>query len=233
MDAIILAAGRNERLKHVIPEYTKTSVQVKGVPLLVRTIKQLFRVYDVDKVIVVVAPENGLRIREELTAYHLLSNSLRFVMQPFPAGPGDALMRGLEASTTRSVLALCGDNIFTDGALENFTAAQEPFVVGVRTIPMGSGYDIRRFTRITQDYTFEEGEAVSFPWDDGCYRVWLGPLKLPAAAMRDALYMARQAGREVSIGIHLQQLGQPTCVEVQCEDIGTLDAYKKLTDMRI
>lgn len=121
MDTVILAAGRNQRLQHIVPPYHKPFIVVNGRSVLAHAIDWPYRAYGgtavnrwTGRVIVVCAPENALQ-----TA-HVINGRAMLIVQPEARGPGDALWHGLQLVRSPRVLVLMGDNITDDKDLQKF-----------------------------------------------------------------------------------------------------------------
>lgn len=227
MDGIILAAGKNERLRGRVAPYHKPLLVVNGRSLVSSAYSILLRLCD--KVILVVAPENALPICQVIK----IGLRGRVVVQPSPLGPGEALYRGLCCATSSSVVVLCGDNIVEEESAFKIVNLAEKRS-GVQKIfggrVMTDEHDASRFTRVTTNKLVEgrPGGLV-----DGKYRVWLGPLVVPRIPTMTELMRAQttEVGRgEIKISENLDRVpGENHFVEVECYDIGVPDALEENT----
>ncbi len=99
---VILAAGVGERMKSRIP---KVLHPVCGKEMI-RYPVELLRRLEIDRIIVVVSPDNGPRVKG------LLGDAAEYAVQPEPRGTGDALACAREAlgSKAGNLLVMGGDS---------------------------------------------------------------------------------------------------------------------------
>ncbi len=218
MHAVILAAGKNERLWDVVNPYEKPLVEIDGAPLL-RTLIDIAREY-CNRVVIVASVENAEKVRD-LVQSHFESDRLRIVIQPEAVGPGDALLRGVEACDDDKVLVICGDNVMKKEDIGYLRAASRRanLAVGVATITDEA--EAIRYTRITRNRNFVEGPVDDAPTKDGAWLVWLGPFIATRSALLSALQKGAGEYKYFRIGPHLNDVGTAEFVPMTVKDIGT------------
>lgn len=235
MDAVILAAGRGQRLAGIAAPFHKVLMPVNGRALVVGAVSAGVSVldHDEDRTVIVVAPENALPITALLRDSVAWNDRCRIVVQPAPCGPGDALYLALEQLTAEYVTVICADNVISDADVQKVVSATldgpgDPCVgIGVRTIKSASA--VTQFTVIGEERHVGEklhgSELEEFRWHDGYFRAWLGPLVVPRARAAGLLRLWRQRTHEISISPLLHDLHiEKVLVEVDCYDIGTPEA---------
>lgn len=122
--AVVLAAGKNERLAPVVPPFHKPLLVYEGETLVGRAARLASTI--TDEVIVVVAPQNAAPIAEVVTEGTL-------IVQRQPTGPVDALCLARPyVGPDDSVLLMMGDNTFEIQDLLEVMDAEGDFAVGVR-----------------------------------------------------------------------------------------------------
>lgn len=221
MDAVILAAGKGERLRDLTPAFHKPLLPIDGVPLVSRAV-DLAHVAGVDRPVVVVAPSNA-----DIISRVLGKRDVALVIQREPRGPGDALLTGLMHRTRPTlsdrVLVLLADNVSTDADVA--AVAEEKTAIGVKKI---SWQDAQRFTR------WEDGHWIEkIPLGPGHHSrlCWVGPFVGWRENMETALIHAQPSENdELLIGPLLSafMLGDiGPIVEVSSYDVGTLATYPK------
>lgn len=228
MDAVILAAGRGERLRDLAPAFHKPLLPIDGTPLVCRAVDLAYRA-GVEWPVVVVAPQNAEIISSVLGPNRPVVMIVQR-QEGVPQGPGHALMVGLQAHTrpasSERVLVLLADNVTQPSDVTN--VAQHKTAVGVKSIPRG---DAGRFTR------YEDGRWVEkvpvFPRGDDVL-CWVGPFVGWRANMERVLHTIdneRAPGHaEMLIGPYLGDFmfeNQHHLVEVSSYDVGTLGSYPK------
>mgnify|MGYP002362850258 CR=1 FL=1 len=182
-DSIILAAGRNTRLKGIIPSYHKPLVLVNGVPLIVSLVSDALAF--TQRVIVVVSPENCAPIIDLLAANDLLSHRVKLVVQAEARGPGDSLYQGLAAAQAERVVLICGDNriptadfrqVIDADALWRSKYEASKIVTACTSLIRAEDSAIR-FTRVDMlKKEFVEGRPGGFNPASKGYICWIGPL---------------------------------------------------------
>lgn len=213
LDAVILAGGKSERLRGIVPPYHKPFLVINGRSLLVAAVEDAI-VIGAERVIVVATAENALPVAQ-LVGHH---TNVRIVLSA--GGPGQALHTGLEMCVYQRVLVLMSDNVF---AVDDIKRCCEPrYSIGVRYVTCT---EAQRFTR------FEYGEWVEGPGntsdcttDDPHRMIWCGPLVIQRQRGLDLL-----AGQE-RIGPFIGNL-MPTVelVDVETVDAGTPEVVRELT----
>lgn len=220
MDAVILAAGKGTRLDGIAAPYHKPLVPITGKPLVSHAVDQAKHA-GAERIVVVVAPENALPISQVLG-----DRAVTLVVQRNPTGPGDALLRGLDAVKSDRVLVLMGDNYFERDDVSNCVIDKgERDAIGVRVVPEK---EAARFTRISASGYFEteEGLDVTYSIDNECL-VWVGPIVLSASNAAEFLTnVAFDTREELKIGKYLGAiLRSPELVTVETLDIGVPEAF--------
>lgn len=225
LDTVILAAGAGTRLAGIVPTGLKPLVVVNGETLIARLVRQA-RTFAAGRIVVVVSPTNAAPIVELIERGD--RRDVDYVVQPVPAGPGEALLRGLAVVRTAHTLVLAGDNWMPDVALHDV----------VEDIPMGVAVGVRvvtdpavarRFTRLREvprAATCEAEEGPELGWS-GPWTVWCGPLVIPTDNARIALQAAvtGRGDNEAKIGPYLHRMGASVgLVGVEAQDIGTPEA---------
>jgi hypothetical protein len=141
----------------------------------------------VNKIVVVVAPENALLISQLLSDCGLTERT-HLVVQPQPKGPGEALYRALAVSSVYSdrVMLLMGDNYMSEATIHSalHTDPRHLMSFGIRTIQ--SEVTANMLARIHPDGHFVEGESGGL-WADAYYRCWLGPAVFDRHSLVSAL----------------------------------------------
>lgn len=212
-DAVILAAGRGERLSDngIAAPYLKPLLPVNGRPL-VRNAVQVAHQATSRTPVVVVAPENALPIAQVL---HGLPATL--VVQRAATGPGDALLLAMQLVTADNVLVLMSDNVLSAVDVQRVLApGVHRASVGVRSI---AAPEAERFTyRVPTPFPCwvekVPVDATTTVVDDVV--CWVGPLVLPSNAVRAVL----KSGHG-SLGPPL--LNAFTDAELRCVPVDTVD----------
>lgn len=224
MDAVILAAGKGERLAGIMPRYHKPLLVVNGRPL-VRTAVEHAIAAGAGRIVVVVAPENAMVINEvlgDLPAF--------MIVQRVARGPGDGLLHGLEVCLDSRALVLMGDNVLTFEDVRD--VAQHPrLAVGVRKV-FGND-EAARFTRLRTDNTWVEKIPIDPELDldsNGDITAWVGPITVDTVRAKRVLIKSLQFGGlqgEVPIGPYLHAISPDAAlVTTTAVDIGTPEAVK-------
>ena len=208
MDAVILAAGRGQRLDGIAAPFHKPLLVMNGKSLIVAAVDTAASLCG--GVTVVVAPENASPIS------HVLGRRpVHMVVQRFPDGPGDALLEGLRGGDSKYVLVLMGDNLipFDDAAR---IVSQQGAAIGVRELPLEMA---KRFTYYHKKAKrwFEDGQ----PDESGLITTWCGPLKVDRQRARVILNAARNT-TELKIGPHLDAIlgSSYDFVDTETVDVG-------------
>lgn len=223
MDAVILAAGRGQRLADIVPNYVKPALPMDNVPMIIRVVEQAGRARNNhhERVIVVTAPQNT-----EMLCDILSNHNVEIIVQRETNGPACALEQGMKLVRTASVLVLMCDNVTEDQDIEN-CIANTP-TVGVRYF---SPSRAQRFTIWNDDESrWEEKVPVTSAHVRGeLVKCWCGPLVLESAQVRNALYNTKFSDEpsEWLIGPQLNELARGAKhVRVSTYDIGTHEFWK-------
>lgn len=221
MDAVILAAGKGERLDGITAPYHKPLLVVNGQSLISQSVRHALRF--ANRVVIVVAPENALPITQVLG---LLSvSAIDIIVQPKPTGPGDALRRALRLCTQDETLVLMADNLLHADDVEKIAKAEDTNVIGVRTVYPSP--DNERFTRYQPVHKVWV-EKIPFNEDEQKAEalVWVGPIKVSTVEMRTALMLDRHImeSGEIPIGPYFNDLTDVKVEKVDAFDIGVPEA---------
>lgn len=218
MDAVILAAGRGERLRDLTPAFHKPLLPIDGVPLVCRAVDLAEEV--ADRVVVVVAPSNAEAISGALGR----DRDVTLIVQREPRGPGDALLVGLQVCIKPRVLVLLSDNVVSLSDVVGVCDAGTG--VGVKTMPRA---DAQRFTRFEDGRWIEREPLAPYGPPVPC---WVGPF----VGMREKMtnVLNRVSGHtgsdtEVLIGPYLADMmaSDYARVPVDSFDVGTLATYPR------
>jgi bifunctional N-acetylglucosamine-1-phosphate-uridyltransferase/glucosamine-1-phosphate-acetyltransferase GlmU-like protein len=228
MDAVILAAGRGQRLAGHATPFFKPLLEINGKPLIVHAVEYA-HIAGAQKVVIVVSPQNR-RMMESL--FHTF-DFIELVDQETPQGPGHALLVGLTRVTSKRAIALMSDNILTPDQVELFGMAAIRDLVGVTSVDEGQAARFTRLVRLANGtYEFREGGGVApdEAGPNGLVTVWCGPLAFDAARMRAALasHLGESDG-ELKIGPYLgEAMRSPSAFPITSMDVGVPDAYKEV-----
>lgn len=212
MDAVILAGGKSERLRGIVPPYHKPFLVVNGRSLLVAAVDEAQRA-GASKIIVVATGENAMPV------YQLVGEMSRTRVVLDDHGVGNALAVGLEMCREQRVLVLMSDNVF--GKSDVPEVASFATAIGVQQLPARLA---QRYTRLI-DQTWVEGGPSTEHYEDDIY-VWCGPL---VVSRNRALAVLPGAS---SIGAHLNEICPgATCVATNTRDVGTPEAATAVTTL--
>ena len=216
MDAVILAAGRNQRLLAHVPEFHKPLIRL-GENSLVRNAVRQARWADVERPVVVVSPSNAYAVSEELK-----DDPVDLVIQREPAGPGDALRLGLAWKPQRMsalVLVLLADNVMTNEDVLSVTSIRG---IGVRHMHHD---EAARFTWYDPDQRrWREKEPIPDRLPE--VACWVGPFVGLRVLMEHVLRYVGPINGEYLIGPYLSELTDNAHqVPVSSHDIGTEESY--------
>lgn len=185
MDAVVLAAGRNDRLKGYVPAYMKPLILINGEPLILTLVQDLRDVLG-GSVVVVVAPQNAEHIVDVMSARMDLKD-VHFTIQPRATGPAGALSAGMRLVQDGGVMIVCADNVIPKQDIRNaaneYKVTQKTTVV-TRQIP---AEEARRFTRVTNEGAVEGAAFQVGEKDLTYYQCWVGPVVFHAWDLRAAL----------------------------------------------
>lgn len=214
LDAVVLAGGKSERLRGVVPPYHKPFLVIGGRALLVTAVEESLAV-GARRVVIVATGENAMPVFQLVGHY----SEVRVVLSN--GGPGRALRTGLEMCTEGRVLVLMSDNVHGEDDVRR--VCHHRYAVGVREVPLR---DSLRFTRLDGS-RWVENEGVADPNGldpDRPTVVWCGPL----VVSRDrALFHLRDREK---IGPVLDEIvPHAELVPVSTVDVGVPDVVKQLT----
>jgi CDP-L-myo-inositol myo-inositolphosphotransferase len=151
MVGVVLAAGRSERLSRLTKGRSKALAQIGGVSLVERAVRTLAAA-GCRRVVVVVGPQGDLVAR----AARLASVPVEVVRaEDRDSGNGASLAAAQEAVGDEDLLLLCGDHIFSSGALDPLLRERAPAAL-VDPAPAAAAWD--EGTRVH----VEEGCAAAF-----------------------------------------------------------------------
>lgn len=220
MDAVILAAGRGERLRDLTPRFHKPLLPIDGVPLVCRAVDVASEV--ADRVVVVVAPANA-----EAISGALGQREVSLIIQRYPLGPGHALLTGLSLCQDERVLVLLSDNVVTLNDVKRVTSLSSTGV-GVKYMPRREAH---RFTRYVDNLWQERVPLSPYGDDVAC---WVGPFvglrgKMWTTLKHVVANTLSEGDDEILIGPHLEDfMGDDyRQVPVDSYDVGTLESYPK------
>lgn len=218
MDAVILAAGRGERLNGVTAPFHKPLLVMNGKPLVAQAVDLAAQVCE--NVHVVVAPENALPISQVLG-----NRDVNLIVQRTACGPGHALYIGSQLASD-DVLVLLADNLLTFADVKRVTDAK--YGVGTTLLDPDAA---ERFTRLGDGGEWVERVAVDDTQVDpetGMCTVWVGPLVVSVECVRQhySNNYAWPPNQEWLIGPWIDRLAPVlhTLVPVHSIDVGTLEA---------
>lgn len=220
MDAVILAAGRNERLANYVPAFHKPLLPLVGtITSLLHNAVQLAMLH-AERPVVVASPVNAYDISRDLAGL-----PVDIVIQRVPTGPGDALRLGLalkvgEPSSDR-VLVLLSDNTLTQDDV-SAVCLDHKTAIGCRSMHHD---EAERFTWYDADeYRWREKERV--PDRLPQVHCWVGPFVGYRKEMEHVLRHAPPVNGEYLIGPYLDELtNRGTRVQVSSRDVGTEESY--------
>lgn len=226
MDAVVLAAGRGERLSSLVPPFRKPLIEVNGVPL-VRTAVELAIGAGVEQPVVVAAPINAADVDAALSGLPAC-----IVIQRQPHGPGDALRVGLQVHDRSlgcyRVLVLLSDNVITHNDVRE--VMKHEVAIGVRSTPRANANRFTWFDPTLHDWrekvTITDGEPVD---------CWVGPFigwrSRMERVMQEVCDDARRRDGEALIGPYLGLMTNHQYtprVPVSAVDVGTPEAFAEM-----
>ena len=217
MDLIVLAAGRNERLKHIVPPYMKPVLVINGEPLI-KTIVREALCNPVGHLVVVVAPENAAAIAYVLRPY---LRNVDLIVQPDATGPLDAAFRALQLCQSELVTIVCADNVIPPATLREALCDDRPSI----STSMITVSEAERFTRVKPNgrlidgpYSEQEDRALT-------ERCWIGPVTVHRQRFDAACRVAFD--RDTGLTDALDRCGPFRTYVGNCADIGTPLALKE------
>lgn len=216
MDAVILAGGKSERLRGIVPPYHKPFIVVNGKSLLVTAVDSAVDA-GAKRVVIVATGENALPV------WQLVGHRPEVRVVLSDAGVAQAVYAGLEICSSEKILVLMSDNIHGKDDVKNVVNAGG-YGIGVRYLPCDEAY---RFTRQHKGSWVEGAHAGMDEFNDSAC-VWCGPLMINRNLGLE--HLSRAAG---PIGPWLDELvpwpRTYTHVIVSTQDIGVPDAVAEIT----
>lgn len=234
MEAVILAAGKGQRMKGISKPFFKPLLEINGIPLIAYAVDYALEA-GATHVVVVVSPKNEKAMLKVLARY---STRVSVAIQHKPLGPGDAALIGLRRVGGDTAMLLMSDNLMNTDKVKQLAAAcseHETSGIGVRVVSLEQA---SRFTRVRNlgqgEYSYVEGVELSnediWPGTDKVY-VWCGPLifKTTAALLTLQSASASQGDKDVElkIGPYLAKIlgSYVTIADVDAMDVGIPSAY--------
>jgi len=236
LEAVILAAGRGQRMEGLAKPFFKPLLELNGIPLLKYAI-QYADAAQVDHVTIVVSPSNADDI-EQITAEY--GPWVSTIVQEHPFGPGHAAMLGIEQVLSKKTMLLMSDNIMnTDTIVEMADTVRRTDcdAVGIRYVELDKA---ARFTRVRLRpsglYSYVEGVEINqedvWPLTRESV-VWCGPLVFDTEVASSVLSRAflnshiTNDGAEIKIGPHLDQIMSvdTSLFDVEAFDVGIPSVY--------
>jgi GTP:adenosylcobinamide-phosphate guanylyltransferase len=222
MGAVILAAGRGERLAGYAAPYMKPLLIVNGQPLIVQQMRNAMEV--TDNITLVLAPENARFMIDLIQgAMQLDWMNIEVVVQPWPGtSVTDALRRGLWHQGGPCVV-LMGDNVVPPLTVREMWDSVSRFHrcdVLVATQEM-SWKDAERFTYRSAGIWWEKEVAAAADATEDLAEVWIGPLIIDSPA--DFL---EAMGDSNSIGTSFNRAGDVRTFSAKCVDVGVPEEIK-------
>lgn len=219
MDVIILAAGKNERLKGIIPPYHKPLLVVNGQSLINQLVITASQFPSVEDIIIVCAPQNAMALDAVLPS---LAN-LRFIVQREGGHVINAVRIGLAATTAKTVVLLCADNVIAPSTWQKppfkNTAEFDDQALYVHGQIMDSA--------AAQHFTYHVGgiwrEKTSYAGYAPFVFCWLGPLVFNVDNMRAAIrrHVSKHPQDLNSLGRAFNEYaGEVLTIESETIDIG-------------
>lgn len=212
MDAVILAGGKSERLRGIVPPYHKPFIVVNGKSLLVSAVDSA-REAGAERIVVVATGENALPVWQ-LVGHR---EDVRVILSD--QGVGDAVFRGAELCTSERLLVLMSDNVHGEFDVIN-VAKEGPYAIGVRYVPCAEAY------RFTRQYKGRWVEGPDFGMDEFNDQalIWCGPLVINRVRAHVLRGMPK-------IGPHIDILSpfKYNHVHVSTADVGVPDAVTEIT----
>lgn len=234
LEAVVLAAGRGQRMKGISKPFFKPLLEINGIPLIAYAVDYALTA-GATRVVVVVSPKNKDAMAETLARY---GDLVSVAVQPKPLGPGHATLIGLYSVTDDTTMLLMSDNLMDADKVKEMTVectTSGSSGIGIRVVSLEQA---SRFTRVRSNdsdaYAYVEGTQVThediWPGTDKAH-VWCGPLIFQTASARSALENALNSGsgknEELKIGPYLSQILGPQVVvaDVNAMDVGIPSAY--------
>ena len=210
-DVVILCAGKNERLKGIVPSYYKPLMLVDGQPLIKRIVENSLLL--TESPILIAAPENVKAICEVLG--NELCNKCKILIQPSATGLVNALSIAFSVITKNRIAIICSDNIIPQTDFELIKNSKDQLMFGKL---IQSDEEAFRFTRMLEDRSFIEHHS-SKPLNAGGHKCWIGPL----CVSKESYIKLIEDNNNISdefIGNKLNHCGRFDFVFSTCRDIG-------------
>lgn len=214
LDAIILAGGKSERLRGIVPPYHKPFIVINGKSLLVAAVDHA-KDAGAKRVIVVATGENAMPVWQlvgHIPGVYVILNA---------DGPGQAVRRGLELCLADRVLVLMSDNVHTSIDIKSITECK--YAIGVQYVSVDKA---KRFTRLINGQ-WHEGPTPLGVEESGDIAIWCGPLVIDKLCS-----LATLIDRE-KIGPYLNDLfprfDPPSFVPVSSYDVGVPEVVQAIT----
>lgn len=236
MEAIILAAGRGQRMEGLAKPFYKPLLEINGMPLVAYAVEYASAA-GAELVTVVASSANYEDIKDAVSSY---SRWARLLVQEDPSGPGHATMIALLEAEYEQTMLLMSDNVMNQHEVVDMaihSRINKTDAVGTRTVTMDQA---SRFTRIRKKknkeskYTFVEGTPVETDdqWPDGSgVKVWCGPLIFNSGValkvFQNAWIRRDSNSSEMKIGPYLNDILQKETklFDVSAFDVGIPSAY--------
>lgn len=219
LDAVILAGGRSERLRGIVPPYHKPLLVINGRSLVGSVIHHAYDVH-AERIIVVTCPEITQPLAQLIDTFNPHVRG-RVIITTNTRGVGPALWHGARLAGHPRLLVMMADTVMSLDEVKLVT--RERFAVGVRQVPTLDAY---RFTRWVRGRWVEDKITAA---DTDLTQVWCGPLVLD----RDCVLRYSDMHTAGKIGPHLNRfVPEPSDlvrVPVECVDVGAPEELQKLT----
>lgn len=238
-DGVVLAAGKNTRLKGLVPSYYKPLVIAHGKPLIVGIVRNLLD--HCNHVVVTVSPENCIPISEVLMDNDLYSNRITLLVQPTARGPGEALYRAMRCCHAERIILACGDNVIPKDDFTTTVGVDEKgdSDVTVSAIATTDYDEASRFTRVIKSdggWEFVENREGGLH-ADGLYYCWVGPIIFDRENMEHTLAQlvlsqGQDAEIKISPALNILKPEEVALVRGRSVDIGTSEALVQFNHER-
>jgi glucose-1-phosphate thymidylyltransferase len=191
----ILAGGRGKRLSSIVPLYSKTLIEINGLPVVCYAARAL--ALHVDEIILVTSPSNSTQVTEAVWKEirniphisHIPGKKIDLInaIQPEPLGVADAIKTSLgKIREDRPLVVICGDNIVESIDIKNVLARvqddESPRVKMAWTYKEFDAENARRFAVWAPPSTGAPGDVqgdgmlIEKPADPPSRICWCGPL---------------------------------------------------------
>lgn len=235
MEAVILAAGRGQRMTGIAKPFYKPLLEINGLSLLAHSVQYAIAA-GIEKVCVVASPQNVHDIEAAIVDAGL---EVSIAIQHEPLGPGHAALVGLSAVRSQRCALFLSDNIMDEQlVVDMIHECRLNDLDAVATCDVHRA-QASRFTRVRklQDntYSYEETTPVTdddlWSKDEDIVKVWCGPLVFGTMRAIGVLGRAENTGNELKIGPHLTAIMRsPTLLaDVKAMDVGIPSEYESMT----